>query len=61
MSADPITITPLDVHPRLTHELHRALSERAKCRERGDWVTKQGWDLVIDSLLRVMRGRDGAQ
>lgn len=46
---------------RITQQIERALSERRKARERGDWVSRQGWDLVIDSLLRVMRGREGAQ
>ena len=54
-SLPPSQSRPVDVHPKVTHELHRALSERARCRERGDWVTKQGWDLVIDVLFQ--RGR----
>lgn len=52
----PITPAISDFDERLTRQIHRALSERLKARERGDWISRQGWDLVIDSLIRIQRG-----
>lgn len=48
-------VTPLD--RRIDRELQRAIDERDRSRDRGDWVTKQACDMAIDVLMRLQRNR----
>ena len=45
-----------DIDPRLTHELHRLLSERQAAKARGYWPSVKACDKAIEVLMRIVKG-----